>query len=186
MRDTTIEPITVSRDLEESAAPALRPEVDEGHRQDGVTARQAQRPSARMAPVRSRVVEMMDRTVARLLRVQLQPLVPREAVVTSSSRPFETPLLIAGVRCTLRYIVLPFVLPLIAAATGATLSSIATGAALGLVLTLDVIAAVAIVATLRRLWRLQHSRRWQYLAMAVALAALIGLFFIRDARVLIG
>ena len=98
---------------------------------------------------------------------------PREAVAATSSWPFETPLLVSAVRCILRYVVLPFVLPL---------HGVATGAALGILLTVDVIAAIAIVATLRRLWRLQHPRRWQYLA--VALAVLVGFFFMSDARVL--
>src|ERR687888_243104 len=82
MRDTTIDPIAVSRDLVESAARAPRLEVDEGHRPVGVTAQQALRSSAHRAPSSPRVVEMMDRTVARVLRVQSQPLVPREAVAT--------------------------------------------------------------------------------------------------------
>jgi hypothetical protein len=128
-------------------------------------------------------MERLDGAVARVLRVQPQPLVPREAVALTSSRPFETALLVSAVRCTLRYIVLPFVLPLLGVATGATLG-IATVAALGILLTLDVIAAIAIVATLRRLWHLQHPRRWQYLSLALALAVLVGFFFASDARVL--
>lgn len=140
---------------------------------------------------------MMDRAVARLLRVQPRPLVPRQAIATTSSssrpvsspvredtsRPFETPLLVAGVRCILRYIVLPFVLPLLGVATDAALG-IVTGAALGILLLLDVIAAISIVATLRSLWRRQHPRRWQYLLVALALAVLVGFFFANDARVL--
>jgi hypothetical protein len=74
-----------------------------------------------------------------------------------------------------RYIVAPFVLPLLGVVTGATL---------GILLTLDVIAAIAIVATLRRLWRLHHPRRWQYLPVALALAGVAGFFFVTDARVL--
>jgi hypothetical protein len=70
--------------------------------------------------------------------------------------------------------VLPLVLPLL---------GVATGAALGILLIVDVIAAIAIVATLRRLWRLQHPRRWQYLAVALALAVLVSFFFVNDARV---
>jgi len=66
-------------------------------------------------------VETMDRAVARVLRVQPRSLVPREAVASTSSRPFETALLVSAVRCTLRYIVLPFVLPLLGVATSATL-----------------------------------------------------------------
>jgi hypothetical protein len=175
MGDTTKDPITVSGDLKESAAGAHRLEVDEGHRTGGVTPRQALHPSAHPALSSSPIVERMDRVVARVLRVRPQPLVPREAVATTCSRPFETPLLVSGVRCTLRYIVLPFVLPLLGVTTGGTL---------GILLLLDVIAAIAIVATLRRLWRLQHPRRWQYLAAALALAVLVGIFFVNDARVL--
>ncbi len=73
----------------------------------------------------------------------------------AESRPFETPLLLAGARCTLRYLVLPFMLPLLGVATGPT-AGIVTGASFALLLTLDVIAVVAVVATLRGLWRLQH------------------------------
>ncbi|HBY94649.1 MAG: hypothetical protein M5U01_03470 [Ardenticatenaceae bacterium] len=62
---------------------------------------------------------------------------------------------------------------------GATLG-IVTGTALGFLLTMAAIAAMVIVATLRRLWRLQHPRRWQYLALAV----LVGFFFVNDTRVL--
>jgi hypothetical protein len=126
----------------------------------------------------------MDRAVARWPRVQPQPPAAREAAATTSSRPLETPLLVSAVRCTLRYIVLPFALPLMGVASGATLG-IATGAALGILVTLDVIAAIAIVATLRRLWRVQHPRRWQYLPLALGLAGLVGVFFVSDARVLV-
>lgn len=150
-----------------------------------MTAQHAPRPSAHPAPSSSRFVEMMDQAVARVLRVQPHPPAARQAIATTGSRPFETPLIIAGVRCTARYVVLPFVLPLLGVATGATLG-IVTGAALGLLLTLDMVAAIAIVATLRRLWRLQHPRRWQYLAVALVLAVLMGLFFMNDARVLYG
>ena len=55
----------------------------------------------------------MNRAVVRLLLVQPQPLVPRKSVATTSSWPFETPLLVSAVRCTVRDMVLPFVLPLL-------------------------------------------------------------------------
>lgn len=97
--------------------------------------------------------------------------------------PFETPLLISAVRCTVRYVVLPFVLPLVGVVTSPTLG-IVTGTALGLLLTLDVIAAIAIVTTLRRLFRLRHPRRWQYVPVALGMAALVGFLFVNDARTL--
>lgn len=183
MRSTTQDSITVSRGFEERAGPAPGREVYEGHRRGRVTVQPAPRPSAHPAPSSSRLVERMDRVVARVLRVQRQPFVPREAVTTTGSRPFETPLLVSGVRCTLRYVVLPFVLPLVGVGASATLG-IVTGAALAILLTLDVIAVIVIVATLRRLWRTQHPRRWQYLPVALVLAVLVGLFFMNDVRVL--
>jgi hypothetical protein len=126
------------------------------------------------APSPSRVAERIDRAVARLLRVQPQP--PQEAIAATGSRPFETPLLVAAACCVLRYVVLPFLLPLAGVATGAALG-VVTGAALVLLLILDVIAVAAIVATLRRLWR--------YLPLALALTLLVAIFFANDAPVLL-
>ena len=103
---------------------AARQVVDEGYGPGGVTAQQAPCPSAHPAPSSSRVVEMMDRAVARVLCGQPRPLGPWEAVATTSSRPFETALLVSAVRCTVRYIVLPLVL-----------LGVATSAALGILLT---------------------------------------------------
>lgn len=106
-----------------------------------------------------------------------------DAAATTTRRPFETPLLLVGVRCVARYIVLPFALPFLGAATGATFG-IVTGAALGVLLMLDVIAVVSIVATLRWLWRIHHPRRWHYLPVALGLTVLIALFLVIDARLL--
>lgn len=131
----------------------------------------------------SRAVERLDQAVARVLRVHPQPLVPCEAVATTSSWPFQTPLLVSAVRCTLRYIALPFVLPLLGVAAGPRLG-IVTGAALGILLILDVITAISIVATLRWLWRHQHPRRWQYLPVALTTTALVAVFLLRDTGVL--
>jgi hypothetical protein len=113
-----------------------------------------------------------DRTVAGLLRVQAAA--PRESVAGEDSWPFETPLLISA-RCILRYAVLPFLLPV---------AGIAAAAATGLLLMLDAVAAVAIVSTLRRLWRMQHPGRWQYLAGALFLLALVAFFLLNDMAVL--
>ncbi len=112
-----------------------------------------------------------------------QPVAPVEATVATGPRPLEAPLLIAGLRCTVRYVVLPFVLPLLGVATGKL--GIVTGAAIGLLLAIDVIAGITIVVTLRRLWSLEHPYRWRYLALAVALSMFVGVMFVNDARVLL-
>lgn len=99
------------------------------------------------------------------------------------SGPFEAPLLMAGLRCSLRYVVLPLAIPFLAAA-GAALG-IVTSVALGVLLVLDVIAAISILAAFRRLWRGQRQRRWWYVPTAMVLAFLVGLFFVRDAQLLL-
>jgi hypothetical protein len=183
MRDTTTDPIAVLRAVEARAARAPREEVDEGHPRSRPPAQPGPLPSAHLAPSWSRVVDRIDRAVARVLRVQPGPPPPRDVAAATGSRPLETPLLVSAVRCTVRYVVLPFVLPLLGVAASAT-PGIVSGAAFGVLVILDVIAALAIVATLRRLWRLRHPRRWQYLPLALALAALVGFFLVNDTRVM--
>lgn len=126
----------------------------------------------------TKTAAVMDRAVARALRVG-----PQQAQAATGTRPLRTPLLLVGLRCTARYLVLPFVLPLLGVATGPALG-IVTGAAFGIVVILDMIAIISIVTTLRWLWRHQHPRRWQYLALALALAALVAFLFVNDMRVL--
>jgi hypothetical protein len=102
---------------------------------------------------------------------------------SSTGWPFEAALIVSGVRCVVRYMVLPFVLPLAGVATAARFG-IGTVAAIGILLILDVIAGITILATLRRLWRLQDPRRWLYLPVAMMLAVVVGFFFVNDAGLL--
>jgi uncharacterized membrane protein YidH (DUF202 family) len=108
---------------------------------------------------------------------------PQQTVVKTRKRPLEAPLVLVGVRCVARYVVLPFVLPLVAVTLGAR-PGIVTGLALGILVILDVSAIVSIVATLRWLWRHHHPRRWQYVPVASMLTALVAVFFVNDVRVL--
>jgi hypothetical protein len=140
--------------------------------------------ASRSARSSSHVMAVMDRAVARLLRVQPNPVATPEAAEATGTRPFDTPLLVTAARCILRYVVLPFVLPILGVTAGATLG-IVTGAALGLLLCLDIIAVIAIVATLRRLWQVRHPYRLRYMPVALALVVLVGMFFVTDARALV-
>ena len=119
------------------------------------------------------VAARVDRIVARLLRAQAAP--PDKVSPTGEGWPLQTPVLVSAVRCILRYVFLPFALPLI---------GIASGAALSILLVLDVVAAIAIVTTLRRLWQTKNPSRWQYLALALVLAVLVSFFFVADAPVI--
>ena len=103
----------------------------------------------------------------------------QRAAAATGRRPLETPLLLVGLRCIARYLALPFVLPLLGVTGG-----IVPGAALSVLLILDVIAVASIVTTLRWLWRHQHPRRWQYLPVAIMLIVVIAVFLVTDTRVL--
>lgn len=97
-------------------------------------------------PVRSD----LDRFMRRLLRL------PSDAPVGTAAeaqKAFQTSLLVAMVRCTLMYIVFPFILPAVGLAAG-------VGPAIGLVIGL--VAIIAITLSIRRFWRADHSKRWHY------------------------
>ena len=73
-------------------------------------------------------------------------------------------LLLTGVRCVLRYVVLPVGLPLL---------GFAPGVAGGISLVCDVAAVALAVTSLRRLWTVRHRYRWRYFAGVCVGLALI-------------
>ena len=73
-------------------------------------------------------------------------------------------LLLTGVRCVLRYVVLPVGLPLL---------GLAPGVAGGISLVCDFAAVALAVTSVRRLWSVRHPFRWRYLAgVCVGLAVI--------------
>jgi hypothetical protein len=108
-----------------------------------------------------------DRFVRRLLRVETAP----PASANQARSAFRTSVLVAGVRCLLTYIVLPFVLPFIGLAAGVTPI---IGAIIG------VVAIVCIVSSMRRFWRADHRARWGYTAFGTAMIAFLVVLVIRD------
>lgn len=86
-------------------------------------------------------------------------------------------LLLSAVRCTVQYVLLPFVLPWI---------GIAASVPPWLTLALSALAIASITRNVRSLWRLRHARRWSYLGLAVIVAASLTVFMVMDLRVLFG
>jgi hypothetical protein len=107
----------------------------------------------------------LDRVMLRLLRVTPQPIDPERA---NPSEPEERALglaiVISGVRCTLQYVVLPVVLPLI---------GLWSGLSLAIVLLFDLLALTLLVSSLRYFWRVQHPRRFDILPLCGAIFLLI-------------
>ena len=88
-----------------------------------------------------------------LLRLKDEKTVSPE----SAQSAFQTSILVSAVRCTLTYLILPFVAPLIGVA-----ASVAEP--LGIIVAL--VAMVSIVFSMRRFFGSYHPKRWTYAAVA--------------------
>lgn len=84
-------------------------------------------------------------------------------------------LLFVSVRCTLQYVVLPFVLPFLGLSN--TISVI-------LSLIFDVIALGAITYNIKNLWG--TSWRWRYIALSAIMLPVLAVFLVQDIRFLMG
>lgn len=83
-------------------------------------------------------------------------------------------LLFVCVRCTIQYILLPFVMPLLGLS-----GNIATSISMSL----DVLALAVIAYNVYRLWN--TSWRYRYLALSVIMIAILGVFLYNDVRSLL-
>jgi hypothetical protein len=84
-------------------------------------------------------------------------------------------LLFVCVRCTLQYIVLPFVLPLL---------GLNTSFSVVLSMIIDLIALAAITYNIKRLW--PTSWRWRYIALCAVMVPILIVFLVGDIRYLMG
>lgn len=108
-----------------------------------------------------------DRFMRRLLRL------PEGTTSTAAQArsAFQKSLLISTTRCLLMYIVFPFVLPALGLAKG-------VGPYIGLVIGL--LAMVAIVYSIRRFWRANHSKRWHYTIFGTAIIGFLAVLAVKD------
>jgi hypothetical protein len=103
-----------------------------------------------------------------LLRIRERPagLTTAKAYAT-----FQKSMLISATRCTLTYVVFPFVLPAVGFATG-------VGPIVGIVI--GVFAMVCDVFTIRRFFAVDHRWRWHFTAVAVAVIGLLSVLLVQD------
>ena len=93
-----------------------------------------------------------------------------------ATKTFSTSIFLSGIRCTLAYVVFPWLLPALGLARG-------VGPVLGLV-----IGPVAIwfnVASIRRFHASDHRWKWQITALNVTVIALLVVLFVLDVRELL-
>jgi hypothetical protein len=92
-------------------------------------------------------------------------------------RAFNRSVVISGIRCTLTYLVLPYLAPLLGLTGG-------LGPGLGLVI--GIAAITANVFTIRRFWAAQHRWRWVVTAVSTGVIALLVVLMARDIAALLG
>ena len=109
-----------------------------------------------------------DRFMRQLLRL---PVDGPKATAAEAQKAFQTSVLVAAVRCTLMYIVLPFVLPVIGVASG-------VGPWIGL--PISIAAIVAIMMSIRRFWRADHSKRWHYTVLGTVVIGFMIFLIVKD------
>lgn len=97
------------------------------------------------------------------------------ADVKRGDRLFTGSVIFVSARCTLQYILLPFVLPLIG--IGASWSA-------GISAVIDIVALATIAYNVRRLWH--TSWRWRYIGLAAVMVGIIAFMLYQDARLLLG
>ena len=95
---------------------------------------------------------------------------------TEAQRAFNMSIIVSGIRCTLAYVVLPFVTPFLGLAPG-------VGPALGI--PIAVVAIVANVVSIRRFWRAQHRWRRPITALHIAVIAFMVVLIVLDTRTLL-
>ena len=123
-------------------------------------------PATPAAPAHTR--SGSDQFMRRLLRL---PADGPKATAAEAQKAFQTSILVATVRCLLMYIFFPFVLPAIGVARG-------VGPWIGM--TISAIAIVAIVMSIRRFWRADHSKRWHYTVLGTTVMGFMVFEIVRD------
>jgi hypothetical protein len=109
-----------------------------------------------------------DQVVRRVLRIRERP-----AGVTAASAytAFQRSMLISATRCTLTYVVFPFVLPAVGFAAG-------VGPIIGIII--GTLAMTCDVFTIRRFFAVDHKWRWHYSAIATAIIGLLLVLLVQD------
>ncbi len=109
-----------------------------------------------------------DMVVRRVLRIRERP---GGASARSAVSAFRRSMVISTVRCTLTYLVFPFVLPALGLVTE-------TGVVLGMVI--GVLAITCDVFTIRRFFTADHKWRWHFSAVAFTVICLLTVLLVQD------
>lgn len=109
-----------------------------------------------------------DMFVRRLLLIRERPA---GLTANSAYSSFQRSMLISAIRCTLTYVVFPFVMPAVGFATG-------VGPLLGIII--GVVAMTCDVYTIRRFFAVDHRWRWHFSAVALAVIGFLSVLLVQD------
>jgi hypothetical protein len=109
-----------------------------------------------------------DQLVRKLLLIKERPA---HVSARQAETAFQKSMLISGVRCTLTYIVFPFVLPAFGIVTE-------VGPALGIAI--GSVALVSDVYSIRRFFAADHRWRWHFSAIALCVIGLLTVLLVQD------
>ena len=109
-----------------------------------------------------------DMVVRRLLRIRDRP--PGVSAASAYSA-FQRSMLISAIRCTLTYVIFPFVVPAAGFATG-------VGPVVGIII--GVVAITCDVFTIRRFFTVDHKWRWHFSAVAGSVICLLLVLMVQD------
>ena len=114
-----------------------------------------------------------DQLMRKVLRIENTSAESNEAAQSALQKS----ILISAIRCTLTYVLIPFVVPVLGFAA-------AVDAPLGIALSL--VAIVSVTYSLRKFFGSDHPRRWQYAALAGVLLVFVTALLIPDVLRLVG
>lgn len=118
----------------------------------------------------------LDRLIGRLLLVPPQTPTDSASGTIRAERAFGYSLLFSGIRCTIQYALLPFLLPLV---------GVATEAALPVMILINLVAMGSILLSLRYFWQVGYRHRWHYLFVAIVAQVLLLAFIWLDVKTLL-
>ncbi|MDO5533619.1 MAG: hypothetical protein Q4F65_03070 [Propionibacteriaceae bacterium] len=107
----------------------------------------------------------------RLMRRLLGVTTPRGDSGAGAQRAFRASVIISAVRCTITYVLVPVLLPLLA---------LSGWLAAPIGIALCIVAAVNGIVSLRRFWSAEHPKRWLYAAFLAVVFVILGIALVSD------
>ena len=97
--------------------------------------------------------------------------ISKDTELESASKTFSTSMVISGIRCTLTYVVFPWLLPLLGVAGGITA---------GLGLPIGLVAIFFNVWSIHRFWKSDHKLKWIVASINVSVIVLLSILVALD------